>query len=140
MILHYLQRSCGKIMFLHVSVILFTGGGALCPSMHDRLHDQGVSVQRGVSVQEWRSLSRGSLSRGISVQGVSVQRGVSVRETLPDTRVVTSGRYASYWNALLFLNILTICGVCKLFFDYPCIVQIHLGLSMYNKDSLFTNL
>ena len=35
------QRSCVKVMFLHLSVILFTGG---------------------VSVQKWGSLSRGSLS------------------------------------------------------------------------------
>ena len=24
------QRSCGKVMFLHLSVILFTGGGGVC--------------------------------------------------------------------------------------------------------------
>ena len=76
------QRSCGKVMFLHVS---------------DSVHRGGVSVPacttgymtRGVS----GSLSRGSLSiggfcpgvslsTGVSVQGVSVQRisvqGVSV--------------------------------------------------------------
>ena len=50
------KRSCGKVMFLHLSVILFTGGslfrgfsvqGGLCP---------GVSLSRG-------SLSSGSLSR-----------------------------------------------------------------------------
>ena len=29
------KRSCGKVMFLHVSVILFTGGGVY-PSMHHR--------------------------------------------------------------------------------------------------------
>ena len=39
---------CGKVMFIHLSVILFMGGGrSLCP--------------RGVSVQ------RESLSRGVSV-------------------------------------------------------------------------
>ena len=42
------QRSLGKVMFLHVSVILFTGGGlsfclgGLCP---------GGSLSGGVSVQ-----------------------------------------------------------------------------------------
>ena len=30
------QRSWGKVMFLHVSVILFTGGGGWSPSMHCR--------------------------------------------------------------------------------------------------------
>ena len=81
-------------MCLHLSVILFTGGG-LCPSMHHRSHDQrgvsGESLSRGVSVQgglcpgflcpgglcpggslSRGSLSRRSLSRGVSVQGRSV--------------------------------------------------------------------
>ena len=49
------KRSCGKVMFLYLCVILFTGG---------------ISVQAV-------PLSEGSLSRGVSVQGVSV-RGVSV--------------------------------------------------------------
>ena len=76
-------------MFLHLCVILFTGG--LCPSMHHRSHNQGAvcpggSVQVGVSVQG--SLSGGlcpggSLSKGVSVQGVSVQ-GVSAQgQSLP---------------------------------------------------------
>ena len=60
------QRSCGKVMFLHLCVVQLTGGG-LC---------LGGSLSGGVSV-------RGSLSRGVSFQGV------------------TSGRYASYWNAFL---------------------------------------
>ena len=49
------QRSCGKVMFLHLSVILFTGGGGPL--------SMGVSVQ-GVSVQGILSLG-GSLSRGL---------------------------------------------------------------------------
>ena len=111
-------------MFSQACVVLFTGGGGgLCPSMHYRSHDQGGlclggSLYKGVSV--WGisvqgglcpggSLSRGgsvqgglcpggALSRGVSVQGVSLSRGVSVRET---PRTVTSGWYASYWNAFL---------------------------------------
>ena len=57
------QRSCGKVMFLHLCVILFTGG--ICPGVSVR----GVSLSRGVSVQ-W-----GSLSGGVSIWGVSVQGG-----------------------------------------------------------------
>ena len=56
------KRSCGKVMFLHLSVILFTGG----------------SLSRGVSV--WGSLSRGSLSEGVSVQGLCLGGSMS-RET-----------------------------------------------------------
>ena len=74
------QRSCGKVMLLHLSVILFRGGGVLfhhpcrqppgqtlpCP-MHAGIHTPPRAVHAGI-----RS---------------------------------TSGRYASYWNAFLFLDI-----------------------------------
>ena len=61
--------------------------GGLCP---------GISVQRGVS------LSRGSLSWGISVQGNPPgQRPPRQRPPQTETRTVTSGWYASYWNAFL---------------------------------------
>ena len=46
------------------------------------------------------SLSRGvSFQRRVSVRGVSVQGGLCQG----DIRMVKSGRYASYWNAFLFL-------------------------------------
>ena len=48
----YKRESCDKVMFLHLSVILFMGG----------------SLSRG-----------GGLCRGVSVQGVSVQGGLSGR-------------------------------------------------------------
>ena len=71
----------GKVMFLHLCVILFTGrslSGGLCPG--------GLSVQVGV----------GSLSRcGVSVQG----GGGLCQGDSPCT--IQSGRYASYWNAFL---------------------------------------
>ena len=38
-------------MFLHLSVILFTGDG-LCPSMHHKSNDQGGSLSSEVSVRE----------------------------------------------------------------------------------------
>ena len=71
----------------------------------------GGSLSRGsLSIG---SVARGSLSRGISVQEVSVQGvsvhegglcqgGISVKETT--RRTVTCGRYASYWNAFLFVR------------------------------------
>ena len=39
----------GKVMFLHLSVILFTGEGVGFPIMHHRPHDkgQGVCIQGG---------------------------------------------------------------------------------------------
>ena len=63
-------------MFLHRTVILFMGGGGVCPSMHHRLNDRVT----GGRVSLKGSLTRGSMSMGVSVQGVSLQ-GVSVRET-----------------------------------------------------------
>ena len=80
----------------------------------------GVSVQRGlcqgVCVHEGGLCPEGSLSgeslsrRGVG-PGVSLSRRVSVRggslSSIPP-RTVTSGQYASYWNAfLLYLNLFT---------------------------------
>ena len=89
-------------MFLHLSVILFTGG---CGGGHDASQE---GLCPGVSVY-LESLFRGFLSRGClsgrgSLQGGSLSVRVSVRETPdrdPPSRTVTIGRYASYWNAFL---------------------------------------
>ena len=55
------QRSWGKVMFLHVSVILFTGGGS-------RSLSQGVSIpeggSRGVASGEGSASGSGSASMG----------------------------------------------------------------------------
>ena len=84
-------------MFLRVSVILFTGGGlGLGPggSLSQGGLCLGGSLSGGVSV--WGGLCLGgSISGGISVQG-GLCHG--------DPRTVTSGRYASYWNAFLLIN------------------------------------
>ena len=93
------KRSCGKVMFLHLSEILFTHGvvsvkggslsvglclGNLCSvgSPSRGFSIQGVSVQ--VSLCPGGSLSRGSLSRGVLCpeglsQGRSLSMGVSVK-------------------------------------------------------------
>ena len=103
----------GKVMFLHLCVILFMGGGVgVSVPAYITGHITGASLYRG-------SLSKGGLCPGVSVQGslcpegvsvhgVSVQRGslsrgslsrrVSVRETPP---TVTSGRQASCWTTFL---------------------------------------
>ena len=123
-----LQRSCGKVMFLHLSVILFTGG-----SLSGGVSIQRVSVQRGLCPRGLypRGLCPGGVCpRGVSVQGVSVQRdfrpggspwggslsrgclypgglcpgGLCQGDPLPRHCMVTFGRYASYWNAFFFLN------------------------------------
>ena len=89
------QRSWGKVMLLHVSVILFTEGGLSLSQGGLGLCLWGVSILGGFC--PGGSLL-GGFCLGVSVQGVSVW-GVSVMET---PRTVMSGRYASYWNAFLF--------------------------------------
>ena len=80
---------------------LFPGGSPFRGFSVQRASVQWVSVQGGlcpgglcpgVSVQ-WGLCPRGSLSRG------SLSSGVSVMKT---PHMVTSKRYASYWNAFLF--------------------------------------
>ena len=75
-----------------LSRILSQGGReeGLCPSMHHRSHDQGVSVQ-----------------------GVSLSREGSLLERPPCT--VGSRRYASYWNAFLLMFVLS-CILLRNFF------------------------
>ena len=74
-------------MFLHLSVILFTGG--LCPG--GSLY-QGGSLSTGVSVQRGASMSRGSLLSGDLYPGGSLSRGICPR---------SPAWYASYWNGFL---------------------------------------
>ena len=104
-----------KVMFLHLSVILFTGGRGW----------QGVCVAGGVHGRGWRAwqggmhgggihgggecMAGGMHHRGACVagghpwQGGIHGRGAPTQQILRDTVIPSmSGRYASYWNALLF--------------------------------------
>ena len=67
------QTKFAKVMFLHLSVILFTRGVSVCPG--------GISIPGGLCPQ------------GVSVQGGSL--------SWRPPGMVTSGRSASYWNAFL---------------------------------------
>ena len=75
----FLVTTC-KVMFLHLCVILFTGG-SLSQHAPQVMTGEGLypgeSLSEGVSV--WGSLSRGSLSQGVSLQDThfSVCRGLS---------------------------------------------------------------
>ena len=117
----------GKVVFLLASVILFREKrgplfdvtSCLSAWSHVPLGGlcQGGSASRGTSVHlvsVWGSLSRAVSLQLVSVQGgVSVQWGslfsgglclkVSVQEGQRDPLTVKSRRYASYWNAFLFL-------------------------------------
>ena len=104
------QWSWGKVMFLHVSVILFTGGGisVSIPGFLSGGSLSGGSLSRGGLVRGG-SLTRGSVPGGLCL-GVSVQGGPCPGQSLSGggslswrhPRMVTSRRYASYWNAFLF--------------------------------------
>ena len=56
------QRSWGKVMFLHVSVILFTGGGGVCP-LHAGIRPLGSDTPRADPSRTRHPLSRPPRSR-----------------------------------------------------------------------------
>ena len=70
------QRSCGKVIFLHLSLILFTGGVSIpaCTTGH---MTRGVSVQGGlcpVGISDQGIFVRGDLCPGgLCLGGISVQ-------------------------------------------------------------------
>ena len=70
-----------------------------------------------------------SVHRGGSLSGVYLSRGVSVRE-IP--RTVTSGRYASYWNAfLLFVHL----DHCPSFTPFGKVTRIFSLFFFFNFDT-----
>ena len=80
-------------MFLHLSVILFTGKGCFCPRV-------GALCPRG------EGLCPGGFCPGGLCLVVSVQGGLSPRREISvqgDLRMVTCGRYASYWATFFFV-------------------------------------
>ena len=98
------QRSCGKVMFLHLSVSHSVHRG-LCLSMH--LPVQVVSVQGGLC--PGGSLLRGSLSRGslsgglcpeVSVQGGFRPEGVIVHRGSLSRGVSVYGGGDPVWESL----------------------------------------
>ena len=108
------QRSCNKVMFLHLCVILFTRGD-LCPNMHLRSHDQGISVQG--------SLSGGSLSGGLCPGG-SLSGGGGFCPGGSQSRGSLSGRETLYGNArmvrillerIIVINVFILFGHVKTF-------------------------
>ena len=87
------SSSCGKVMFLHLSVILFTGRGSSMAGSGGHVWGGGCvagSVWQGGAWQ----------GRGDAWQGEH-GRGVCMR-SMRDRHC--SRRYTSYWNAFLFIN------------------------------------
>ena len=106
------QQSWGKVMFVHVSVILFTGG-CLPQCMLGYTHPLGRHLP-------WV----GPPGRHAPIPGQTPPG-----QTPPHSACwirSTSGRYASYWNAILFFSKgdnmkgyrITLCTMCK--YSGPC--------------------
>ena len=81
------NSSCGKVMFLHLSVILFT----------ERARIAGGTCMAGVCSRGCAWQGRMCGIGGGCGRGACIARGVRGRR---DGHC--SGRYASYWNAFLF--------------------------------------
>ena len=108
----------GRLCFLHLSVILFTGGGgSVRGSLFRGRSFRGVSVQVDLCLGKGGLCPWGSLSMRISVQeglcpgGGSVSReGVYVHgclclwRSLSTLRMLKSGRYASYSDQTIALD------------------------------------
>ena len=77
------QRSCAKVMFLCLSVILSNGG--VC---HTQTHTQ----------RPWADTPLGQ------TPPCPVHAGIHTPFSVHDAIRSTSDRYASYWNAFLFLK------------------------------------
>ena len=102
------NSSCGKVMFLHLSVILFTGGRGVPGGMHGKgVCMQGHAWQKRWPLQQTVQHGRGVWQgwgmhgRGCVVGACMVGFGGGV----PSRRDGhCSVQYASYWNAFLFVS------------------------------------
>ena len=109
------RNEVAKVMFLHVSVILFTGGGVL--SQHALQVVSQHALQQGGLLWGGCLFQGGSAPGGVCSQGVPALGGLlpvgvpaprgSVEPPPPKADGYCCGRYASYWNTFLFENDLT---------------------------------
>ena len=91
-----LQRSCGKVMFLHLSVILFTGGGCLPHPRVDTPLADTLPAQFMLGYTPPAQCMLGYTPPAQCMLGYTppcpVHAGIWS----------TSGRYTSHWNAFFF--------------------------------------
>ena len=125
------KRSCGKVMFLHLSVSHSVHRGALHPG---GLHPRGL-LPGFVCIQGDLHPEAGSASTGSLHPGGSASRRVWADPPPPIGyhRIrSTSGRYASYWNAFLFSLYLYLFMYSSFLFNYQ-----H---RKFSRKSLFSNI
>ena len=109
------QRSCGKIMFLDLSLILFTGGSGRPPWADTPLPGRPPWADTPGQTP----LGRHPLGRHpVEADTPQGSRHPPREQTPPRSACweirATSGRYASYWNAYLFCNCTLFLGGCPL--------------------------
>ena len=95
-------RSWGKVMFLHVSVILFTGGWCL-PQLHAGIHPPPSRKTPGRPSPPRNTPGRHPLPQE-DTRKTPPQEDPPPRSSACWEIRATSGWYSSYWNAYL-LNI-----------------------------------
>ena len=91
------QRSCGKVMFSQVSVILSTGGwGVWEPPPGQTPHLPGQTPQPPRQTPHWED------TPWADTPGQTPPWADTAPPGRPPADGYCSGRYASYWNAFLF--------------------------------------
>ena len=111
------QRSCGKVMFSQVSVILFTGGLCVCGKHPPRQTPPGQTFPVADI-----PLGRQPTGQTLSGQTPPAQCMLGHTHLLPSACWDTppapgshcSRRYVSYWNAFLFVVKFTSADMCCL--------------------------
>ena len=97
--IHYRpQQSCGKVMFLHLSVILSTGG--MSASVHAGIHTPHPPPPLGrhphwTDTPHWQTAPWADSPQADTP-------GQTPPSPPPKADGYCRGRYASYWNAFLF--------------------------------------
>ena len=91
-----------KVMFLHLCVILFTGGVSVPACITG--HMTGVSLSWGGCLCPGGSLSRGVLLQGVSVGRVIVQYGLCLGGSLSGIPPRKRPMYSNDWAVRILLN------------------------------------
>ena len=118
-------------MFLHVFVILFIGGKGVLSHHALQVVSQHALLQEGVP----------ALGGGLLLGGVPTPRGVCRDPLKADG--YCCGRYASYWNAFLFLGMFVILSTMFILTDTlqhkRLLLSLFLFITDHNVKSQITN-
>ena len=135
-------RSCGKVMFLHLSVILFTEWGRCLPQcMLGYTHSPRKHTPRSTP-QKHTPLEAHPSPLETPPRSTPLGRHPSLWADTSLADGYCSGRYASYWNVFLFLSdapvFWTFGDVCRefqWFFIASVVTALTLTLSVNSPNS-----